>query len=160
MSGCTDEILQMSGTLIAKHCLDTWPDKSVLVLEARQFCSGATGRNAGHCKPDQWRGFASYEKAFGSEQALQILANEQATWSAVVQYVRANSVDCDLWVGKTLDVPTTPEVARQAKADFDRFRAAGGRVDGHVQVTESPAEAPRSPASAMPRRAMLGRRRR
>lgn len=73
---------------MAKHCLETWPEKSVVVLEAREFCSGATGRNAGHCKPDQCelsgyfkgvlslssvgRGFGKYEKAFGTDQALQV----------------------------------------------------------------------------------------
>ena len=28
--------------------------------------------NAGHCKPDQWRGFAKYEKRFGAEQAKRV----------------------------------------------------------------------------------------
>lgn len=62
----------MSGTLIAKHVVETWPEKEVVVVEARQFCSGATGRNAGHCKPDQWRGFIDYEKQFGTQQALKV----------------------------------------------------------------------------------------
>ena len=63
---------QISGTLIAKHSLETWPEKTVVVLEARGFCSGATGRNAGHCKPDQYRGFSKYEQAFGIEQAIKV----------------------------------------------------------------------------------------
>ncbi|KAL3482219.1 FAD dependent oxidoreductase [Aspergillus californicus] len=130
----------MTGTLTAKHCLDTWPNKRVVILEAREFCSGATGRNAGHCKPDQWRGFTQYEKSFGTEQALKILANEQQTWSDLVRYVRENEIDCDLWVGDTLDVPVTPEVASAAKRNFDRFKAAGGRVD-HIMVTNDPARA-------------------
>lgn len=29
------------------------PPKSIVMLEARELCSAATGRNAGHCKPDQ-----------------------------------------------------------------------------------------------------------
>lgn len=103
------------------------------MLEAREFCSGATGRNAGHCKPDQWRGFRKYEKAFGTEQALKILENEQQTWSDLVQYVRQNSVDCDLWVGDTLDVPVTAEVAAIAKDTYEGFKAAGGKVD-HIKV--------------------------
>jgi glycine/D-amino acid oxidase-like deaminating enzyme len=37
----------MTGTLVAKAHLEAFPDKSVVVLEAREFCSGATGRNAG-----------------------------------------------------------------------------------------------------------------
>ncbi|KAL6399729.1 FAD dependent oxidoreductase [Ilyonectria robusta] len=130
----------MTGTLVAKHCIETWPEKSVVVLEARDFCSGATGRNAGHCKPDQWRGFAEFEAAFGTQQALKILQNEQQTWSDLVAFVRENDVDCDLWVGDTLDVPVTPEVARTARDQFEHFKAAGGKVD-HIKVTHDPAKA-------------------
>ncbi|KAF7561495.1 hypothetical protein G7046_g2644 [Stylonectria norvegica] len=130
----------MTGTLVAKHCVETWPKKTIVVLEARGFCSGATGRNAGHCKPDQWRGFVDYEKAFGTEQALKILQNEQQTWSGLVKYVRDNNVDCDLWVGETFDVPLTPEVAAVAKNKFERFVAAGGKID-HIKFIKDPIEA-------------------
>ncbi|RDW60293.1 hypothetical protein BP5796_11899 [Coleophoma crateriformis] len=130
----------ITGTSVARHCLTTWPEKSIVVLEAREFCSGATGRNAGHCKPDQFRGFKRYETAFGTEQALKILQNEGQTWSDLVQYVRENDVDCDLWVGNTLDVPVTPEAAEIAKDVYDRFKAAGGKTD-HIEVTPEPAEA-------------------
>ena len=53
----------ITGTLVAKHHLETFPGKKVVILEAREFCSGATGRNAGHCKPDQWRGYGKHAKA-------------------------------------------------------------------------------------------------
>jgi hypothetical protein len=62
----------MSGTLIAKHISETRPEKKVVVLEDRLFCSGATGRNAGHCKPDQWRGFLKHEEKFGTQQAIKV----------------------------------------------------------------------------------------
>lgn len=71
---------------------------------------------------------------------LQILQNEQQTWSDLVQYVRENNVNCDLWVGDTLDVPITPEVAAVIKDSFDRFKAAGGEVS-HIKVTYDPVEA-------------------
>lgn len=64
--------MQMTGTLAAKYCIEAWPEKSVVALEARDFCSGATGRNAGHCKPDQWRGFSDYAKMFGPQESLRV----------------------------------------------------------------------------------------
>lgn len=132
----------ISGTLAAKEHLTIWPDKSVVILEAREFCSGATGRNAGHCKPDQWRGFSKLEKVYGKEQAMKILNNEADTWNALVSYVREHNVDCDLWVGDTLDVPVDDEVARLAKEVFERYREAGGKVD-RITVTQEPADAAR-----------------
>ncbi|KAH6639729.1 FAD dependent oxidoreductase-domain-containing protein [Boeremia exigua] len=132
----------LTGTLAAKEHLSVWPDKSVVILEAREFCSGATGRNAGHCKPDQWRGFGKFEKAYGKEQAIKILNNEADTWNALVDYIREHDVNCDLWVGDTLDVPVDDEVARLAKEVFDRYKEAGGRTN-HIKVTQDPADAAR-----------------
>ncbi|KAF3036974.1 hypothetical protein E8E12_008379 [Didymella heteroderae] len=132
----------ITGTLAAREHLSIWPDKSVVVLEAREFCSGATGRNAGHCKPDQWRGFGKFEKVYGKEQAIKILNNEADTWHALISYVRENNVDCDLWVGDTMDVPIDDKVARLSKEIFDRYEEAGGRID-HVKVTQDPVEAAR-----------------
>ncbi|KAJ5166236.1 uncharacterized protein N7482_005017 [Penicillium canariense] len=114
----------ITGTLIAKNIVATWPEKKVIVLEARQFCSGATGRNTGHCKPDQWRGFKRYEGLFGTEQALKILQNEQQTWSDLVRYIRENEVDS----------------AANANDIFESYKAAGGKVD-NIKVTKDPMEA-------------------
>ena len=51
----------MSGVATAYHVLKGHdPAKGglprVVILEAREVCYGATGRNGGHCKPDCYRG--------------------------------------------------------------------------------------------------------
>ncbi|GFZ43442.1 hypothetical protein JCM24511_01162 [Saitozyma sp. JCM 24511] len=153
----------ITGALCALELLQGPEKLSVVMLEARELCSGATGRNAGHCKPDRWRGFTKYSQAFGPEQALkasgrlnptnlvgstemeliersQILANEQQTWGALVAYVRKHRVDCDLWVGKTLDVLMNEEVAEAAAKTMSDFKAAGGDAEG-IEITVDPAEA-------------------
>ncbi|WWD17602.1 hypothetical protein CI109_102043 [Kwoniella shandongensis] len=131
----------ISGSLIALSLLQSAnPPKSVVVLEARELCSGATGRNAGHCKPDQWRGYTKYATRFGSEQALKILANEQQTWEALVAYVKKHNVQCDLWVGKTLDVLMSDEVAEIAAKTFADLKEAGGDVS-KIDVTSDPVRA-------------------
>ncbi|KAJ7828063.1 DAO-domain-containing protein [Mycena olivaceomarginata] len=131
----------MTGTLTAYELLARPnPPKSIVILEARELCSGATGRNAGHCKPDQYRGFAKYSKLFGEEQAKKLLEHEFETWSRVVEYVEKEGVDCDLWVGDTFDVAMSPEIASKAAAVYDAYKAYGGKVD-HVKYVSDPAEA-------------------
>lgn len=57
-----------------------------------------------------------------------------------MDYVREEGVDCDLWVGDTLDVPITAEVADKAREIFERYQVAGGNVD-LIKVTHDPGEA-------------------
>jgi glycine/D-amino acid oxidase-like deaminating enzyme len=125
---------------VAKDHPKTWPSKSVVVLEVREFCSGATGRNAGHCKLDQWRHFAKFEKAYRAEQTVRITNNEADTSKALIGYVQDNNVDRDFWVGDTLEVPLDDDTAEVTKEIFERYRDAGGKVD-HIRVTHDPAEA-------------------
>ncbi|KAF7317231.1 FAD-dependent oxidoreductase [Mycena chlorophos] len=131
----------LTGTLTAYELL-TRPDppKNVVVLEARELCSGATGRNAGHCKPDQYRGFAKYSKLFGKEQAKKLLAHEWETWEKLVAFVQREKVDCDLWVGDTLDVAMTDEAAAKNLAVYEDYKAYGGKVD-HITYTSVAVEA-------------------
>jgi glycine/D-amino acid oxidase-like deaminating enzyme len=71
---------------------------------------------------------------------LKIQDNEKATWEALVTYVKENSVDCDLWIGETFDVPLDEEVASIARDIFENYKAAGGKTD-HIKVTQDPTEA-------------------
>lgn len=90
----------MSGASTAYHLFkDHDPMRGtlprVVILEAREACYGATGRNGGHCKPDfyrgalflwltlpslgrtDWKGYPKYKKTFGKDQATKILENEK-----------------------------------------------------------------------------------
>jgi monoamine oxidase len=41
----------ITGVSIARNLLELAPSLTLVIIEARQLCSGATGRNGGHCKP-------------------------------------------------------------------------------------------------------------
>ena len=91
----------MSGAATAYHLFKGHdpvggPLPKVVMIEAREACYGATGRNGGHCKPDfyqgaccefitaachgrsYWIGYPTYKETFGKDQAMKILQNEKA----------------------------------------------------------------------------------
>lgn len=65
----------ITASAAAKTILELKPKEfKVLVLEAREICSGATGRNGGHIKADPYRDFIDHRKTLGSdEEACQVV---------------------------------------------------------------------------------------
>ncbi|KAL4967000.1 NAD(P)/FAD-dependent oxidoreductase [Aspergillus stella-maris] len=108
------------------------PGEDIIILEAREAASGASSRNAGHVRPDAFRGFETYAKHHGKEQALKILANERLVLEKVDQFVREHNVPCDFHYTTTFDCCMTAEFAEHEKRNFEAFRAAGGDVS-HVE---------------------------
>lgn len=66
----------LCGALLAWELLQN-SSGNVVLLEARELASGASGRNAGHCRPDAGRGFGMFAKVHGDEQARKILDSER-----------------------------------------------------------------------------------
>ena len=66
-----------AGAVIANSLLKAQNrPKRVVVLEAREICSGASGRNAGHCRPDPYRGFTNFAALHGDSEARAICESE------------------------------------------------------------------------------------
>ncbi|KAK4241646.1 FAD dependent oxidoreductase-domain-containing protein [Achaetomium macrosporum] len=63
-------------------------ERSVVMLEAREACSGATGRNGGHCQP----------LVYGS--VPEVAAFELEVFEFMERFVKEEGVDCD-WVSLT-----------------------------------------------------------
>ncbi|KAK7407829.1 hypothetical protein QQX98_010000 [Neonectria punicea] len=104
----------------------------IVMLEAREAASGASSRNAGHVRPDAFRGFELYAQHHGKDQALKILANERVVLEKVDQFIRANNISCDFNYTTTFDCCMTPEFAECERRNFEAFRSAGGDVS-HVR---------------------------
>jgi hypothetical protein len=69
--------LTFSGALIANSLLKSVNRPArIVVLEAREICSGASGRNAGHCRPDPHRGFTNFAALHGDQEAREICESE------------------------------------------------------------------------------------
>ncbi|KAG7783268.1 hypothetical protein KL910_005349 [Ogataea haglerorum] len=92
----------------------------VLMLEARTVCSGATGRNGGHLKPDYYREYLKFERLYGRKGAAEIGNFEHKHISAVKNVVEDLQIDCDLVITRACNVHLTE-----------------GAVDGCIKAVEA-----------------------
>lgn len=82
----------LCGALVAHSLLSLAPETRVVLLEARELASGASGRNAGHCRPDAGRGFPAFAALHGAAQARRILDSERTNLDLYVPF-RQNGSD-------------------------------------------------------------------
>ncbi|KAK3712115.1 hypothetical protein LTR37_009206 [Vermiconidia calcicola] len=126
----------LSGSFTAWSLVESGvPGSDIVILEAREAVSGASGRNAGHCRPDAFRGFSAYAKVHGAEQAKKIVENEKLVFEKLDAFVKEHRVPCDLNSTTTFDVCLTPEFAAYERESFEAYKAAGGDVS-HVKFYE------------------------
>ncbi|KAF8804190.1 FAD dependent oxidoreductase [Phlegmacium glaucopus] len=99
----------------------------VVLLEARQFCSGATGRNGGHLTPRLFSRFLSLEKIYGTAEAVKSFLLERHTTDALLEFIEDRpglSEQVDLVGGGMMQVMRGQEEV-QAKKDWEEAKKAG-----------------------------------
>ncbi|KAI0846611.1 FAD dependent oxidoreductase [Daldinia vernicosa] len=107
----------------------------IVIFEAREAASGASSRNAGHVRPDAFRGFQVYKQLHGPEQALKIIANEKLVFHRIKDFVEKHGVRCDFNPTTTFDVCMTREFADFNARSLKEYREAGGDVS-HIKFYE------------------------
>ncbi|KAI0157577.1 FAD dependent oxidoreductase [Xylariaceae sp. FL1272] len=97
-----------AGASLAYYLLKDLPESeakpSITILEAREACSGATGRNGGQLRPDIFNGTASRMKKHGLGIANEVAQFELSNQEVLVNLIKNENIDCDL-------VPLTTGVA-------------------------------------------------
>ncbi|THH10585.1 hypothetical protein EW145_g1235 [Phellinidium pouzarii] len=97
---------------------------TVLMLEARDACSGATGRNGGHVKPPLYHDYLDLKKKFGAEQAAKLIRFRQmhihelistATEEDILEESQCREVD-------SLDVYLTRETFEEGKTQLQVWK--------------------------------------
>ncbi|KAH7910011.1 FAD dependent oxidoreductase-domain-containing protein [Hygrophoropsis aurantiaca] len=63
----------ITGTSFARTVLSHGEPVHVVMLEARETCSGATGRNGGHINPPLYHDYTALKRQFGAETAKAIM---------------------------------------------------------------------------------------
>ncbi|KAK0709865.1 FAD dependent oxidoreductase [Lasiosphaeria miniovina] len=104
--------------------------RSIVMLEARQACSGATGRNGGHTKAASYRTFAHHVSTLGSTAAAaQIARLELANIREVHGFARLHGIDCDAVACDTVDIIYDAAQWEAAVAAVAAMHAALGPYD-------------------------------
>lgn len=99
----------ITGASIAHKLLLADPSASIVLLEARQASSGATGRNGGHCRPGDYLEFKNNVDLIGVEDALRVENLEETNVRAVAAFVDEHDIDCDFRARESLDVFFDPK---------------------------------------------------
>ncbi|KAK7685832.1 hypothetical protein QCA50_011178 [Cerrena zonata] len=102
------------------------PVKAV-ILEAREFCSGATGRNGGHLTSHVFFEFHHQQSSYGTEEALRSYRIEEYVVNEVKALLdQENKLDyVDFVPGGRLCLAFTERELLEAKTDFTAAKEAG-----------------------------------
>lgn len=121
----------ISGAAAAWNLLqdDNSPSPSIVMLEARQACSGATGRNGGHTKAASYRSFLDNAAALGTAAAVKIARLELANINAMHDFAKEHSIPCDSNPCTTVDIIYDESHWREAHEAVNAMRKALGPDD-------------------------------
>ncbi|VDB83241.1 unnamed protein product [Peniophora sp. CBMAI 1063] len=99
----------------------------ITIVEAREFCSGATGRNGGHLTAHNFLDFASDWKSHGLEDAKRAFEIEQYTAREIFRLVQEHSLEQAVdYVAGGRTVPAFSEHELEAmKTNYEAAKAAG-----------------------------------
>ncbi|CAL1713984.1 unnamed protein product [Somion occarium] len=118
------------------------PVKAV-ILEAREFCSGATGRNGGHLVSHTFFDFLKCQTEHGKEEALRSYNIEEYVVKEVTKLLEENSKgdDVDLVAGGRLILFFSKEELLEAKSDFLAAKEIGLDLSGIQWFTKEETQA-------------------
>ncbi|KAJ6591583.1 FAD dependent oxidoreductase, partial [Mycena vulgaris] len=85
----------VSRTLLSEYSKDAAPDLRVIMLEARDACSGATARNGGHITPLLYHDYLAMKKELGAEMAKSIIEFRLAHLAELIQVSKEEDILAD-----------------------------------------------------------------
>ncbi|CBX94093.1 similar to FAD dependent oxidoreductase [Plenodomus lingam JN3] len=112
----------ISGTMIAYNLLLQHPNARVVMIEAREICSGATGRNGGHTKAASYRSYMQHVTELGKEEALKIARLEHENILQTHLLAQKLGIECESQLCDTVDVVYDQETFEFGKTAIQALR--------------------------------------
>ncbi|KAI4661096.1 uncharacterized protein J4E79_004906 [Alternaria viburni] len=108
----------------------------VTLLEARDICGGATGRNGGQLRPHAYSRYAKWSKRFGPQGAMELIEHEMAHLPAFKNLTEEENIaeEVCLKFGETFDAAMTDEAWTRLKGALDAMRRDHGNDHEIVKV--------------------------
>jgi glycine/D-amino acid oxidase-like deaminating enzyme len=122
----------ISGTMIAFNLLKTDPNARIIMLEAREICSGATGRNGGHTKAASYRSYMQHVQELGKEEALKIARLEYANIVETYRMAEEMDLECESKLCDTVDVIYDKATFELGKVAIQALKADAGEGEEEV----------------------------
>ncbi|OCK78777.1 FAD dependent oxidoreductase [Lepidopterella palustris CBS 459.81] len=119
----------ISGAMIAWNLLrqqaqnPSPPAGDIVMLEAREACGGATGRNGGHTKAASYRSYAEHKAQLGPEEALKIVRMEHANILATHAFADEQGIDCEAQQCDTVDIIYDKATFEKGRSAIEMLRA-------------------------------------
>ncbi|KAL0576977.1 hypothetical protein V5O48_005019 [Marasmius crinis-equi] len=103
----------------------------IMILEARDFSSGATGRNGGHLLPNPFIGFISRQLAHGGAEAIKSFEFENKCTQDILEFIKQERIasEVDLVQGGHVMLLFSGEEEASTKADYDAAVKAGMKLE-------------------------------
>ncbi|WAO94392.1 FAD dependent oxidoreductase [Fusarium falciforme] len=137
-----DIVIIGSGLTAASLCYELLVKRGtnlkIVVVEARDLCSGATGRNAGHIKPFSPGVWYDRKKVFGPEEAVKIMEYEHGHLDELAKCAKENKIECDLDILEGLDVYFDEKALRDAQKAVEDMRRYSPALADRYTFYDSP----------------------
>ncbi|EDU50620.1 fad dependent oxidoreductase protein [Pyrenophora tritici-repentis] len=98
-------------------------DEKVVVLDARQLCSGATARNGGHIKPAAYESFSRFSKLFPKDRAAALTRFQSRHIECLVSLCESEGIECaEARKVETVDLFLDGQSFAKAVANVDELK--------------------------------------
>ncbi|KAL4807759.1 FAD dependent oxidoreductase [Aspergillus unguis] len=130
----------LSGISLAYHLYkqlahSDQPQPSITILEARQICSGATGRNGGHLRPDLYGNIPKFIERHGVEAGAEVANFELAHIQALKKLIAEEGIDCDLNLTRCMNVYLNEADGEKARRTYEALVSRGLEYTTDIHYT-------------------------
>ncbi|KAF3034413.1 hypothetical protein E8E12_005655 [Didymella heteroderae] len=121
---------------IHKYTENSPKKPAVTLLEARDICGSATGRNGGQLRPHAYSRYPPWSERFGPDGAMELIAHEMAHLQAFRDLAAEEGIteEVCLKFGETFDAAMTDEAWSRLEGAYEAMRKDHGDDNEIVKV--------------------------